>query len=681
MPVPLDERGEAGPAVVAWLRCLELNDGSGFRAALLQTTGDGTPVSFCFARSERGTESGAGFRARCIRSVLRSARPSLELVIGFAEELPPTLLLDDLRSGVPVCRVRRLEVAAAVGSSASDRERIHEDWLRESPEPQSAGRVLLDQLMTKFDPLEPLRRAASGLREAFIGLEIDRLTGIPEVAVVVDLSYTDSDVAVHYQKPPSVRPLPERLRRVLAAPPESMSSSWPTQLEWVSELLPFQRIGVRMLIANERLLLADDMGLGKTVQAVAALRILRANRSIRNCLIVAPATLLNQWRGEIHKWAPELQAIIVRGRFEERVWQWASESPLKIVSYETLRSDSDVRDGGPLSRCRWDVVIADEAQKIKNRNRTSEVLKRLDRARSWALTGTPLENDEDELASIMEFVDHDPSGGRRRYRPGLELRARHAMLQLRRKKLEVLDDLPPKLTTTLELGLSHGQRRTYERLEREGIVHLKSLGSEIRVHHVLALITRLKQICNVDPETGESSKLDDIEGRLTELVAERHKALVFSQYVDEPFGVAAVAKRFERFKPLVITGAVPSDERAEVIRRFRSETDHRVLVLSLRVGGLGLNLQEASYVFHLDRWWNPATEAQADDRTYRFGQSFKVNVFKYTCLGTIEARIEEVLRRKRELFADVVDDVSLDVSSRFTQAELLELFGLGSGNE
>ena len=680
MPVLLDEGREAGSAVVAWLRCVKSNDGSGFRAALLQTTGDGTPVAFCFTRSERGAEPSAGFRARCIRSVLRSARPSLELVIGFAEELPLTLLLDDLRIRLPVCRVRSLEVAAAVGSSASHLERIHKDWLREPPEPQSAVRVLFDQVIAKPDPLEPLHRIASGLREAFSGSAIDELAGGPEVAVVVDLSYAGGGVAQH-QKLPSARPLSERLRQVLAAPSEPASTSWPTQLEWASELLPFQRIGVRALLANDRLLLADDMGLGKTVQAVAALRILRANRAIRNCLIVAPATLLNQWRGELHKWAPELHAIIVRGRSEERVWQWASESPLKIVSYETLRSDADVGVGGPLSRCRWDVVIADEAQRIKNRNRTSEVVKRLDRVRSWALTGTPLENDEDELASIMEFVDHEPSGQRRRYRPGLELRARHAMLQLRRKKLEVLDDLPPKRTTTLELGLSHGQRRTYDRLEREGIVHLKSLGSEIRVHHVLALITRLKQICNVDPETGESSKLDDIEGRLTELAAEGHKALVFSQYVDDSFGVAAIAKRFTRFKPLVITGAVPLDERAEVIRRFRSETDHRVLVLSLRVGGLGLNLQEASYVFHLDRWWNPATEAQADDRTYRFGQSVKVNVFKYTCYETIEARIEEILRRKRKLFDDVVDDVSLDVSSRFSQAELLELFGLGSGKE
>ena len=680
MPVLLDEGREAGSAVVAWLRCVKSNDGSGFRAALLQTTGDGTPVAFCFTRSERGAEPSAGFRARCIRSVLRSARPSLELVIGFAEELPLTLLLDDLRIRLPVCRVRSLEVAAAVGSSASHLERIHKDWLREPPEPQSAVRVLFDQVIAKPDPLEPLYRIASGLREAFSGSAIDELAGGPEVAVVVDLSYAGGGVAQH-QKLPSARPLSERLRQVLAAPSEPASTSWPTQLKWVSELLPFQRIGVRTLLANDRLLLADDMGLGKTVQAVAALRILRANRAIRNCLIVAPATLLNQWRGELHKWAPELHAIIVRGRSEERVWQWASESPLKIVSYETLRSDADVGERGPLGKSRWDVVIADEAQRIKNRNRTSEVLKRLDRVRSWALTGTPLENDEDELASIMEFVDHEPSGQRRRYRPGLELRARHAMLQLRRKKLEVLDDLPPKRTTTLELGLSHGQRRTYDRLEREGIVHLKSLGSEIRVHHVLALITRLKQICNVDPETGESSKLDDIEGRLIELAAEGHKALVFSQYVDDSFGVAAIAKRFARFKPLVITGAVPMDERAEVIRRFRSETDHRVLVLSLRVGGLGLNLQEASYVFHLDRWWNPATEAQADDRTYRFGQAVKVNVFKYTCHETIEARIEEILRRKRKLFDDVVDDVSLDVSSRFTQSELLELFGLGSGNE
>lgn len=664
---------------MAWLRCVKSGDGSEFRAAMLQTAAAGSPVGFCFARSERGSESGEGLRASCLRSVLRSAQPSPALLIGFADELPRALLRDDLRVGLPVCRVRKLEVAAGIGPNQSVGAQARRDWLREHPEPRSAAGALLEQVMAKTDPLEPLRRTADGLIEAFSGSAISELTGGPEVAVVVDLSARAAGTAVYHGTPHSGRSLAERLRRILAAPSEPASAAWPAQLKWVAELLPFQRVGVQALLANERLLLADDMGLGKTVQAIAALRILRAKGTVRNCLIVAPATLLGQWRGELHRWAPELQVILVRGRADERAWLWNAETHVKIVSYETLRSDSDSGDGGPLRRCRWDIVIADEAQRIKNRNRTSEVLKRLERVRSWALTGTPLENDEDELASILEFVDHDPSGGRRRYHPGLELRSRHAVLQLRRKKLDVLDDLPPKRTTTLELGLARGQRETYDRLEREGIVRLKSLSSEERVQHVFALITRLKQVCNADPETGESSKLDDIERRLTELAAEGHKALVFSQYADEPFGVAAVAKRFERFNPLVITGSVPIDERPEVVRRFRSEIDHRVLILSLRVGGLGLNLQEASYVFHLDRWWNPATEAQADDRTYRFGQSVKVNVFKYTCLDTIEARIEEILRRKRKLFDEVVDDVSLDVGSRLTRSELLELFGLDSG--
>ena len=664
---------------MAWLRCIKTGDGGEFRAALLQTDGDGAPVGFCFARSERRRESDDGLRASCLRSVLRSAHPSPELLIGFADELPRTLLRDDLRVGLPVCRVRRFEAAAASGPNQLEGEQVHRDWLCEAPEAQSVAGALLEQVMARMDPLEPLRRTADGLIEAFSVSALSELTGGPEVAVVVDLSAGGSAAAMYHGIPRSGASLLERLRRVLAAPSEPASTSWPAHLRWVAELLPFQRIGVQALLASDRLLLADDMGLGKTVQAVAALRILRAKGTIRNCLIVAPATLLSQWRAELDRWAPELQAIIVQGRADERAWLWVAESDVKIVSYETLRADSDPGDAGPPGRRRWDIVIADEAQRIKNRNRTSEVLKRLERVRSWALTGTPLENDEDELASIMEFVDHDPSGGRRRYHPGLELRSRHATLQLRRKKLEVLDDLPPKRTTTLELGLAPAQRNTYDRLEREGIVRLKALRSEDRVQHVLALITRLKQVCNVDPVTGASSKLDDIKGRLAELAAEGHKALVFSQYVGEPFGVAAIAKRFKRFSPLVITGAVPMDERAEVVRRFRSGSDHQLLILSLRVGGLGLNLQEASYVFHLDRWWNPATEAQADDRTYRFGQSVKVNVFKYTCLDTIEARIEEILRRKRKLFDEVVDDVSLDVSSRFTRAELLELFGLGSG--
>ena len=445
--------------------------------------------------------------------------------------------------------------------------------------------------------------------------------------------------------------------------------------------MPFQRDGVRALLDNHRLLLADDMGLGKTIQAIAALRILRARREVKSCLVTAPASILDQWRREIAKWAPELSAIIIRGSTSDRSWQWAADRDVTLVSYDTLRSDFSGNTQSPVRRKTWDVVVADEAQRIKNRNDTSHTLKGLRRTRSWALTGTPIENHEEELASILEFVDHDDSKAPKRYRPGVELLARHRDLQLRRKKGEVLDDLPPKQVTKVVIELDSNQRASYDKAEREGIVYLKSLGAEVGVRHVLELITRLKQISNADPRSGESSKLADIKERLEQLTAQGHKALVFSQYTNDTSGVAAAANYLKDLTPLTITGEIPQQERTEIIGRFKTRDEHKALILSLRVGGLGLNLQEASYVFHLDRWWNPAVERQAEDRSHRMGQTVKVNVIKYSCAGTIEERIDKILEGKQDLFDQLVDDVSLDLSAQMSREELFGLFGLERGSE
>ena len=240
----------------------------------------------------------------------------------------------------------------------------------------------------------------------------------------------------------------------------------------------------------------------------------------------------------------------------------------------------------------------------------------------------------------------------------------------------MLDDLPPKQVTMVPISLHSRQRRSYEKAEQEGVVYLKSLGSEVTVQHVFALLTRLKQICNADPRTGESSKLDDIRERIEQLSAQGHKALIFSQYVKGTSGVEAVARHLREFAPLTLTGDTPQEERSNLIQRFKTSSKHQVLVLSLRAGGLGLNLQEASYVFHLDRWWNPAVERQAEDRSHRIGQTVKVNVIKYSCAGTIEERIDKILERKQDLFDQLIDDVSLDLSAQLNREELFGLFGL-----
>lgn len=471
--------------------------------------------------------------------------------------------------------------------------------------------------------------------------------------------------------------LARRLAYLLQPPAELLASLF-GPLEWHASLFPYQMDGVKALLSRDALLLADDMGLGKTIQAIAALRILALQRRVEAALIVVPASLITQWRKELRTWAPELRISTVHGLAGERFYQWSAPAHVYLTTYETLRSDfTDNPASHPRKRV-WDVVILDEAQRIKNREAEASLkCKQLPRKRAWALTGTPLENQLDDLASILEFVSPlHPGEAPIKLMPNATLLERHRTLQLRRKKAEVLTQLPAKIPSHIVLSLLESQSESYKRAEEEGIIRLRAMGEEVRVENVLELILRLKQICNFCPVTGQSAKLEDIRERMLTLTAEGHRALVFSQFTDHDFGVDAIASQLHDFRPLQYTGALASSQRERILQAFKEDPSHKVLVLSLRAGGLGLNLQEASYVFHFDRWWNPAVERQAEDRSHRLGQSSPVHVYKYTCEGTIEERIEEILQRKQSLFDEVVDDVSIDLTSRLSAEELFGLFGL-----
>ena len=694
-PAPAGGEGAGG---AAWLRLLTERDGGGIRAALFRTSCDGEPVAFCFARAtprHDGRRAGEDARpdlpadavSELAASLIRSTSRPPALILCLRAEALADACADWAPAGARVCLVGPPGDLTVSGREPADGSRTEAIWMPAEPERQSAARRLFEQLMHRDAPLEPFERAARALNAAFDDQRVQTLSTLRGLMAVVHLSPPDARPARRsdpVRDPPSEaakvhgepreRPLAERLWALLAAAATGQDPVRRFHLPWAGELMPFQLEGVRVLLERDRLLLADDMGLGKTLQAIAALRILRAQGAVASCLVAAPASLLDQWRREIGKWAPEMTAIIVRGPASDRAWQWAAPVDVTLVSYDTLRAD--FAGAVPALHRAWDVVVADEAQRLKNRNETSGALKALRRTRCWALTGTPIENHEEELASILEFVDHDGAGPPRHYRPGQALLARHRELQLRRRKADVLDHLPPKQVTKAPIRLGPRQRRSYDKAEQEGVVYLRSLGAEIGVRHVLELITRLKQICNADPQTGESAKLEDVRDRLEQLTAQGHKALVFSQYTNDTSGVAAACRYLRAFEPLSLTGGTPPAERITILDRFRADRNCRVLVLSLRAGGLGLNLQDASYVFHLDRWWNPAVERQAEDRSHRLGQTVKVNVIKYSCVDTIEERIDTILERKQMLFDDLIDDVSLDLSERLSPGELFSLFGM-----
>jgi SNF2 family DNA or RNA helicase len=508
-------------------------------------------------------------------------------------------------------------------------------------------------------------------------------------------------------KPPGdVIKLEDRLHYLLQPSLESLLNEG--SLSFPCRPYPYQFEGMAFLYPRHAAILADEMGLGKTMQAITAIRLLLHRLEVRRVLLVCPKTLVTNWQREFQQWAPELPVVVIEGDQSKRAWQWQlPDVPVRIANYEILLRDREILENssplplgegpgvraglskderhphpnplrapteggsgmGTIAPPHFDLVLLDESQRIKNRlGATSQIVRSISRKRSWALTGTPVENSTDDLVGIFEFLA-----------PGFlspEMKPRKmgrtiSDYILRRTKDHVLADLPPKIVHDEQLELTPEQRESYKLAEDEGVLRLTELGLSATIRHVFELILRLKQICNFDPAAGTSAKLERLEADLEEIAQSGRKAIVFSQWVTT---IEKLSGHLARFGPLEYHGRIPTARRDGIIEQFRSDDSCHVLLMTYGAGGVGLNLQMANYVFLFDRWWNPAVEDQAINRAHRIGIDGPVYVTRFLMLDTIEERIERILQEKRDLFDAIFSDAAAHQKLGLTQEELFGLF-------
>ncbi|MDB4929553.1 MAG: SNF2-related protein [Myxococcaceae bacterium] len=422
--------------------------------------------------------------------------------------------------------------------------------------------------------------------------------------------------------------------------------------------------------------LADDMGLGKTVQVLALLATRRAPGAPAPRgpdLVVCPTAVVINWAKEARKFTPGLSVFVHQGLGRERdagaFAQAATKSDVVVTSYAVAR-----RDEALLTAVRWGAVIIDEAQNLKNPNALqTRALRNLDAESKFGLTGTPVENHLRDLWSIFDVTVPGLLGGATRFARTFETPARngdataHARLArrvgpflLRRTKRDpaVAADLPPLQLQDLACELTPEQVALYQAMTEATFQGIEDKDGMQRRAHILAALTRFKQICNhpesFEPERpavlfGRSGKLDRVLDVLEELLAEEQRVLIFTQFMEMGRILQrALAARF-KLDAGFYHGSLTTAQREALVEGFQAGTGSPVLILSLRAGGTGLNLTAASAVIHYDRWWNPAVEDQATDRAHRIGQTRRVNVYRLVTEGTLEERVAELLETKRAM--------------------------------
>ena len=437
--------------------------------------------------------------------------------------------------------------------------------------------------------------------------------------------------------------------------------------------------------------LADDMGLGKTVQTIAFLLSLKDDGSLdKPVLLVCPTSVLGNWEREVRKFARGLSTIVHHGdrrakgkSFAKAVAKFVGGAPLVLTSYALAQ-----RDLKTLQQVSWRALILDEAQNIKNAGaKQSKAVRELDAEFRLALTGTPVENRLSELWSILDFLNPGYLGTqaffKKRFVAPIEkygdtdsLRTLRSLVQpfiLRRLKTDktIIQDLPEKQEMTVFCPLTDMQAAVYQKTVETAMAKIEASDGIERHGNVLALLTKLKQICNhpellglkgrkkkptIDETFDRSSgKLQRLAAMLEEAVAEGDRALIFTQFAEWGKVLQPYLEQQLGRETIFLYGATRRAQREAMLDRFQHDPQGPpIAILSLKAGGTGLNLTRANHVFHFDRWWNPAVENQATDRVFRIGQTRNVQVHKFVCTGTLEERIHELIESKQALAEQAV---------------------------
>lgn len=619
----------------------------------------------------------------------RSGRPARVLVQASVGERPPSLLGLDamLDFKVAVCLegegLSASEVQALLDGSEG-LQFIRGRWVE-------VDKNALSRLLERFRGMEQAAAGEGGLSMAQ-GMRLLAGASLEDAVTASDASWSDLVAG------PWLTETLQGLRQPQGLAQVNPGSALKAQLR------PYQQAGVRWLYLLTRLqlgaCLADDMGLGKTIQILALLLLLKResrDRPSGPSLLVAPASLLANWAAEAARFAPDLRLLVAHAsamptaEFQALDAGRLQQFDLVVTSYGALLRP------GALAQVHWHLVVADEAQAIKNPGaKQTRQLKKLQAQSRIALTGTPVENRLSDLWSIFDFTHPGLLGSDKvfaKFTKRLASNGHFGPLRnlvqpyiLRRMKTDkqVIADLPDKTEIKTWCHLSPTQAALYQRAVQDLASALEDAEGIGRKGVVLSFLMRFKQICNHPSQwLGDGAWDADASGkfaRLRELVeviaARQEKLLVFTQFREtiEPL-TAFLGSIFGR-DGLALHGGTPVARRRDLVQQFQDDELVPFFVLSLKAGGSGLNLTAASHVIHFDRWWNPAVENQATDRAFRIGQQRKVMVHKFICRGTVEERIDRLIESKRQLVSDLLEGGAELLLTEMSDRELLDLVKL-----